>query len=265
MAWKYPKRPIKGTYVIDIDAINQNLLTVAEENSGYLNEHNFKGPGISGTGVPNQHRSEAQLVAVRDQTKTNSLAEGIGFRLHVTRADNVSPVNTDATNWTMYRPSDFYVTKAKSGFSMTREFVGSLVWISASFTLHNHHIPAQTANDENIGEKGFGFNAALELDGAIIPESLVGTGDITQEEFGNKAHASKGTGNGIKCEPRGGGGLNGARNAVVLDAVVYIPPGQHTIRVAIQSIRNSGDGLTDGYDCDTAISTCEMFALEMIR
>lgn len=268
MAWKYPKRPITGSYVIDIDPINQNFLAVAEESTGYLNEHNLKGPGLNlTTGEQQEVLAATDLMVTRT---SGQLVDDIGFRLHRTMKTNANPSDDSLatpTGWTELRASDFYVTKAVEGLSMTRTFVGGMVWICASFNLHNHQA-FDRGSTSVLGEKGFGYNLAIEVDGAIVPESLLGTGDVTQEFFGNEDFAAAGGGhiNGnIQARPRGGGGVNGARNAIVLDAVMYLAPGEHTIRVAVQSIRNSALGFGSGYTSKTYISTAELFALEMLR
>lgn len=41
MAWKYPYHLIKRDFVVDNIALDENFLSVVEETSGYLNEHNF--------------------------------------------------------------------------------------------------------------------------------------------------------------------------------------------------------------------------------
>ena len=281
MAWKYPKRPIKGSSVTDIDAINENFLAFEEENSGFLNEHNFSGPGLDTKGNPLAVDSIEQLVATRTGKDlsfgsvlgSNKLPQDAGYRLHYTKPDFArNPDNKNANNWTKYSGADFYTTKAINGFSMTREFSGGVVWICCSFTLHSHPTPAysllsndsdrQGATYKSPIEKGFGFNLALQVDGAIIPESLVGTGDVTQEFFGEeKTTSSPGDFSSLTTQSRGGGGINGARNAVTLDAVVNLAPGTHTIRLALQDIRNSNATIDEN---NVHISTVELFALEIM-
>ena len=271
MAWKYPERPIKGEYAIDIDPINQNFLDFTEEPQGYLNEHNFRGPGLTLDGSVALITDKARLTLHREIGQAN-LPKRMGCRLHVGRTEpHVDPgdiVDGLANyNWTRIDATDFYITKpGVEGLNLTRNFVGGMVWFCASFSFHNHPQPPQSASADNSGEKGFGFNLALELDGTIIPESVVGTQDLTQECFANLDQSVVGGGDpSINAKPRGGGGLAGARHAVVLDAVMFVPAGRHSIRVAVQSIGNSAAGFGDNYDCDTWISAAEIFALEMMR
>ena len=51
-------------------------------------------------------------------------------------------------------------------------------------------------------------------------------------------------------------------NSVVVDAVIQLTPGQHTIRIAVMDIRASNGDETGRA---TYVSTSELFALEMLR
>mgnify|MGYP003145641998 FL=1 len=253
MAWKYPKRPIVGSYVIDIEPINKNLLNVVEESSGFLNEHNLTGLVVSRFDLP----------------------EDISMSLKYTYHDDVSPINDQGTNWRTFPAAPFFQTKSKAGLSITGTFRGGPVWICGSFTLHCHNKPRAhfPKNDDVIGyfadtengrTKGFGYNVAIELDGAILPESLIGTGDQNTERYTDSAcdviYTDASTPLKIDWKSAGGG-INGAMNAVVVDAVIDVTPGRHTIRIAILDISGSS-----GLDPNTtAISTSELFALEMAR
>ena len=254
MAWKYPKRPINDAYVIDIEPINDNLLSVVEESSGFLNEHNLTGLVVSRADLP----------------------ENISMSLKYTYHEGASPINNTGKNWRTFSAAPFFQTKNKAGLSITGTFRGGPVWICGSFTLHCHnkpraHFPKQGSplgyfsNTENARTKGFGYNVAIELDGAILPESLIGTGDQNMERYTDSAcdviYTDASTALKINWKCAGGGGINGAMNAVVVDAVIDVTPGRHTIRIALLDI-NGAAGIDPN---TTAISTSELFALEMAR
>ena len=256
MSWKYPKFPLKDTYVIDIDPINENFLSVVEETSSYLNEHNFKS------------WNSADLLFARAD-----LPKDIGMRLIYSREEGTDPTNVDGTNWSRFTPLDFYQTKAKKGFSLNARFRGGKVWICGSFTLHTHPVPRTLyphmnsdarSNSTNGKQKGFGFNVAIEVDGAIIGESLVGSGDLTIENNVNKSVVVDDSTAPVPITffPVGGGGINGAMNSVVVDAVIDLSPGPHTIRIAIMDILASNGVAANR---PTYVSTSELFALELTR
>ena len=254
MAWKFPVQPINSSSVLDIEPINQNFLSVVSETTGYLNEHNF--------------RSIPELVIRRSSEP--KVPDDIAFRLFYTRKNNGSdPSNISGTGWTRFAPSDFYQTKAKKGFSLTGTFRGGKVWVCGSFTLHTHgkgrrlNVHNDSGTDA-ANDKGFGFNCALEVDGAIVNESLVGSGDPTNENYleGTPDVNNTPSPPEITFFKRGGGGINGANIPVVVDAVIDLTPGPHTIRIAIMDIRASNG---DTVATRTYVSTSELFALEMAR
>jgi hypothetical protein len=262
MAWKYPYHLIKSDYVVDNIAVDENFLSVVEETSGYLNEHNFKvnevTPLIQRKDAPEGY--SMKLFRSRPSSSPSPLGKTTAARSSLSIAD---------INWVQIPNTDGYETKASYGISMEFTSRGGPTWICASFNLHMHPLPRPAVLDPEASEYtsvvnpdgGFGCNCALELDGNIINESLVGSGDPTSEYYKEKAYevANPDAGEPIKIKPRGGGGINGSINSVVLDAVIDLPPGRHTIRVAIDDIRasNTGNG--------PYISNREIFALELTR
>lgn len=256
MSWKYPQFPIKNTYVIDIEPINENFLSIVSEAAGYLNEHNFKAT------------STVDLLFTR-----SNVPKDIGMRLMYSRAIGRDPFNVDGTNWNKFRPLDFYQTKSNVGLSVSARFRGGPVWICGSFTLHNHPVPRSGYPYKNVTavltatngkQKGFGYNVAIEVDGAVIGESLVGSGDLTIENHVNEAVGvnTGATPDTLTFHPSGGGGINGAMNSVVVDAVLNLTPGHHVIRIAIMDILSS-NGVAENRP--TYVSTSELFILEMAR
>jgi|MDSZ01.2.fsa_nt_gb hypothetical protein len=272
MAWKLPPQPIRSDSVLDIEPINQNFLSVVSESAGYLNEHNFRN-------TPNLvvQRKSPSFEASALNTPAPKLPEDIGFRLFYSRkAGGSDPCSRSGTGWEPISANDFYATKAKTGFSLTATFRGGKVWICGSFNIHTHgkgrRIWVEGGVDDSgifvdsdaASDKGFGFNCALEVDGAIVNESLVGSGDPTNENYLEGVPNKNTTPSPpqISFFKRGGGGINGANIPVVVDAVIDLTPGPHTIRIAIMDIRASNGDMTA---TKTYVSTSELFALEMVR
>lgn len=254
MSWKYPTSPIKTGHVIDNIAINDNFLSVTEEATGYLNEHNFD--------------ASDYIVSRAD------LQPGYALKLFYSRPDPAAAPNSNTvprgstvpSEWVRLNGASQYQTFAKKGLSLTFTSRGGPTWLCGSFTLHNHVIPRPSSTKPSdytttgllSKRKGFGFNAAIELDGIILNESLIGSGDPMNDYFDNESNT---TDDGITAFPKGGGGVQGAVNALVVDTVVDLVPGTHTIRIAVLDIRGS-----NGRDKDMpAISSRELFALELTR
>jgi len=254
MSWKYPPSPIKTGHVIDNIAVNDNFLSVIEESTGYLNEHNF---------------DAADYIVARADLEAGYALKLFYSRPNPAAAPNANAVPAGATvpaNWVRLNGASQYQTFSKAGLSLTFTSRGGPTWICGSFTLHNQVLPRPASKDADdytttgllSKRKGFGFNAAIELDGIILNESLIGSGDPMNDYFNNDSNT---TDDGITVFPKGGGGVQGAANALVVDTVIDLVPGIHTIRIAILDIRGS-----NGRDKDIpAISSRELFALELTR
>jgi hypothetical protein len=251
MAWRYPTYDLKTDYVVDISQINENFLSVVEEVSGLLNEHNFS----------------AKDSAVLSRA---NLANNAAFTLHYSTPESPVPGVRDyggKANWMLIQgKTDGWQTfstytppggSERSAEGLSLEFVatGGMTWICASFNIHCG--TGEVPEDPDF-QKGFGYLCALELDGVILNESLLGSGDLDQEEFARGA-----LNRAWKDIPLGGGGISAARLPIVLDTVVDLLPGRHVIKVAITNIR--GRMWADADSSKTWISTRELFALELIR
>ena len=281
MAWRYPLYKIDDSYVIDNTAINENFLSVAEETAGYLNEHNFKAkttPFIERTNL--KQGASMKLWYRQPGTLPASNAPYIKWADPVVGTKTAGTVDISRT--------DGFSTSTASGMTITFTSRGGPTWICASFTLANTVSRLSTFDtstpslpDDGTGNeyyplprgKGFGFNCALQLDGVILNDSLVGTGDPGNEFYEEREQEIKDDGSGggqffIKLQPQGGGGLNGAWNAVVLDTVIDLSPGQHTVKIAIQDILSSNAknyGEDNAYATKAYVTTRELFALELTR
>jgi len=266
---------IKDGYVIDNLAINKNLLSITEETSGYLNEHNFS--------------SQYRFI------NRDNLKRGATMKLAYSRplGDDQPAANRAADSGAVaLSGGSSFQTFNKPGLSLTFTSRGGPTWICASFTLANtvRATPQVAAFESYAGDvltaplpgtsygpvfplpnkQGFGFNAALQLDGAILNDSLVGSGDAGGEYYSDDASTvnTASSVHYIKTKPLGGGGVNGAFNAIVLDTVVNLPAGRHTVKVAVQDIQGSSrqsHGEDDAYVTQPVITTREIFALELTR
>lgn len=289
MAWKYPKHSLQEEYVIEIDPINENFLSVVEETSGYLNEHNLRAHPIFREDVDNVAptitrdslaNAGSMKLHVSQHNGAHSLADGT--RVEVSVLGWSGPITVKApANWVALGRKDDFQTFSQVGLGVTFTATGGAVWLCASINIHCHDLarhqittdiseflrPTATylkneygyvvpnKSDSLQSQKGYGFNVAIEVDGSIIYESLVGTGDVSNEFYGtDPADASI-------TSPQGGGGINGAMIPVVTDAIVTLTPGQHTVRVAVMDIMASNRKATS----PTFIAGRSIFALELLR
>ena len=100
----------------------------------------------------------------------------------------------------------------------------------------------------------------------IVYESLLGGGDSVAEFYNGPAgRAAKLNVNKTAhlVTPQGGGGVSAARISVAIDTIVNLPPGPHSMRIAIMNIRGrmqSGPNTKNTY-----LTMRELFAMELMR
>jgi hypothetical protein len=238
MAWRYPVHDLATDYVVDIDPINDNFLAVTEEVSGYLNEHNF--------------RADENMIT-RDE-----LSKDAAFILHHSYFGVVSITDyNNRSGWVTIRAVDTWQTFGVEGLSKTLLSSGGTLWICASLNAH------AGTGDNMDAQKGYGWLFALKLNGVILNETILGTGDAQQEWYQGAIGAEPSDAD--FTNPQGGGGLSGARLPVVIDTVVEVPPGRHLIEVAILNIRGSMQSDPIVPHTNTYVTNREIFILEMLR
>jgi hypothetical protein len=248
MAWKYPRHDIRSGFVADIDAINDNFLAVVDETSGSLNEHNF---------------DSSKTVLKRQQ-----LAKDGAFSIHVTKS-NADPSNfSTKTGWQEIQKVDDWQSFDADGATLNFIGRGSMVYVCASFQLIATDGLQSVRRESTLltDQMGFGFAVALRVDGTLIFDSLLGSGDSSSEfyrGFKNRGGDVEPTNRDGICIPQGGGGVSGARLPVTVDAVLNLPPGPHKIEIAVMNIRANMQ--SSGSDDKTYIASRELFALEMLR
>ncbi len=240
MAWRYPRYDIKSGAVIDTDGINENFIPIVSEASGALDEHNIS--------------AETPPIA------RTQLAEDAAFILHTA---SESPSVLDYLNkakWATIASTDGWQTFDDNGLSLDFVAKGGTVWICASLQL------IAGTGVARIDQKGFGYSVGLKVDGTTVFESVLGTGDSSNEFY----RGFKGRGLVVEpntdselATPQCGGGLSGARLPVTVDTILELSPGRHLIEVAVMNIRASMESSSS--DSNTYIANREIFALEMLR
>lgn len=254
MSWRYKLYNIRPEQVVTIDPINDNFVPFTDEFSSGLNEHNFPTGTIT-----------------RDH-----LAENAGLILHLSQPTNIGSQDDGygdpvAANWVSIQRRDGWQTFGQAGLKKIFTAKGGPAWLCASFNIHCGKSRTQETDGTGIyAGKGFGYLVALRLNGAILHESLLGSGDTGEDSYRQSA-VTKGaffdpdnverTPEPLRL-PQCGGGLAGARLPIVVDTVVELVPGQNTVEVAIMNIKGSMQN-HDG--TNSRIGKRELFVLEMVR
>ena len=123
MAWRYPLYMIQEGYVVDNIAINENLLSITEETSGYLNEHNFEAKDV-------------------DYITRSNLKAGAAMKLAYTQGESV------AANAPYSRvegsPPPFYPGDANFGHDWTSVRTPNVVAVASVDTYQTFEEPGLT-------------------------------------------------------------------------------------------------------------------------
>tara|TARA_R100001443_G_scaffold13374_2_gene23321 strand:+ start:14691 stop:15440 length:750 start_codon:yes stop_codon:yes gene_type:complete len=221
MAWRFPKHRVSNNSVIEIDDINENFRAVVEEGSGELNEHNWKAASWS--------------------NRLTDLSDGVGVRVAnfetiVDPTDN--PLAGGSTslrienepNWQRLGPLRT-VTTTGADFWVLASFAARLPWYRATFT---------DGTNLNTTEAAYGAMFALRVDGNVLTQSIVGSGDIQNDQMETQQYLPSPQGIGLLCfnSPA----ITSTHAAIVVEATIELAPGQHTIElVAMPPKRDLSD------------------------
>tara|TARA_R100000234_G_scaffold23217_2_gene13183 strand:- start:2283 stop:3080 length:798 start_codon:yes stop_codon:yes gene_type:complete len=265
MSWRYKLYDIEPDHVVSIEPINENFQPFVEELAGGLNEHNFK--------------ADAFTLA--------NFADDAALRLHqvygtaIPGNPLVGYTNPTAAGWAAIQATDGWQAFSDEGLRL--EFVGrgGTTYLCASFNIHCGTNATSVAGfgTPKYRQMGFGYLVALRVNGSVLHETILGSGDPSQDDFRStsfslqaaRPFANKSDFDPLAERPQGGGGLAGARLPIVVDAVVDLLPGSNLIEVVVMNIRGSMQrvqprGPLESYDSSlTYIGHRELFALEMVR
>tara|TARA_R110000796_G_scaffold147836_1_gene264672 strand:- start:650 stop:1384 length:735 start_codon:yes stop_codon:yes gene_type:complete len=244
MGWRYPKHDIQTGYAADNEALNENFHNVIDEVSGSINEHNIN------TDIPVITRAK--------------LAENAAFVLHRS-VPSLIPNPTDysgQSNWSRGKISaaEGWQTYNIDGLRMKFEATGGTTWLCASAQI------TASEGKASFFQKGYGYNVALMLDGVVVYDSLLGSGDTDTDFY--MGYQQRGSKLNIAAKndlsiPQCGGGLSAAQLPICVDAIIELSPGEHVIELAIMNIK--GRMRTSASAPATFLTGYEMFALEMLR
>jgi len=239
MSWKFPARNISNPEVVSIDDVNQNFREVIEEASGALNEHNWKANSFGDRGML---ANDAGIVVHRVAVEVNP---------------NTDP-DTTADNQFVRYDQDW---QSIVGLTHTFNTTGGLVWFLASIQGNS---PLSFTFLGNGGTGRFGVQFALELNGAVLAQSIVGGGDLSNDQITvfRKPSPPK-IGFQVVSTP----GVESMHFGVCSEAIVDVPPGKHTIRAVCCTPRASDDSDT-GVSLDNTdkwLGSRELITVQLLR
>ena len=204
MSFVFPRNNERGSWALDLEALNENFQHVVSEIQGNLGEHNWKKNSFSNTDDLEISESESPIVC------RNSYKEGSAFDVAGTSGLDVPQTSPAIRQWKV--PNSYDWTTIGDGASLgilsqsltTR---GGLLWISASFQQHGRW-DSWTATE---GTELPGVRYSICIDGTIIHETIPGCMDTGNDRLGSAI--------GVRMAP------------YLIDLVYPITPGNHLIEV----------------------------------
>lgn len=253
MSWRYHLYNIEPDQTVAIEPINENFLSVVDE-FGALDEHNF---------------------AANTLTRAK-FADDAAFRLHRAKDDTVSfpdyrsgYTNPTGMGWVAIQAIDGWQFFSEDRLSLRFTSRGGPTWICAALQLHcsTGKTWAYDSGGNRVSryrQPGFGYLVALRVNGTLLNETILGSGDLDNEDFRQAVNGlqSSDTDDIARDElryPQGGGGLSGALLPVRVDCTIDLVPGDTLVEVAIMNIKGSMQTFESPL---TYIGQCEILALE---
>jgi len=266
VSWRYKLYSIEPAQVVTIDPINENFQPFVEELTSGLNEHNLAVDAFTG------HSSSPRGAFTDDAV----------FILHLSQADAVEIglagyTSASSANWVSIAGTGTWEAFDKTGLRKSFTSRGGTTYLCASFNIHcgkNRTHDSVPTDDYPTGtpdyrQLGFGYLVALRLNGTVLNETILGSGDAGEDDFRSHrmtAHVTE-VEDYVKKDPlgrfpQGGGGLSAARLPVTVDAVVELLPGENLVEVVVLNIKSSMQTFTGQ---TTYIGQRELYVLEMVR
>lgn len=223
MSYTFPRYRPRIYYIVDFEDWNEIFMDLADELGGHLNEHNFVNGAFT--------------------SRTTSLADDVAFRVFGGTSgyytdDAESHTDTvGASTRQLYMDGQWLSLETAEVTASP----GGLLWCNAS---------VQAAN---VGGTSSGAFFAIRVDNTVIIETLTGSAEYEQDRntavYGGVGGDSSPS---VFCGHTG----------VVLDALVPVEPGEHTVEIVAMRYPNFPSApLNDLY----YVKSAELVVIEMAR
>lgn len=197
MSWGYPREKFSTSYIMDCDDFNANIAAWSHETDGNLNEHNF----AAGTALASSMDKATDGIAVKllhSKNEVDPTASGgtLGYEV------------PHSINWTPIEDCDIEFSS-----------VGESLLVVYSFQLNN---PGGT------NQSGLLF--CIELDGAPMMNSLIGTGDESND-YTNPADVPD-----QEYNFDTGPAMRASSVPLMVKGTYKLPPGRHRTRLLARNL-----------------------------
>jgi len=283
MSWKYLPRSLWKSAVVGFEDLNRGFLSFINEVQGRLNEHNWRSGAIKDQAVPSPGAQDLNFVP------TSSMELDVAYAFESTRDSFTSASYAANITWGGWRQTQ---SNYPNGWAGAWLIPNTLQWdIIGSETLPfstSALAPPAVGQTINPCERSFtltettvvlialslqgyqsfntvgamnpiqgGNSFALEVNGAVITESLYGTADSSNDPvalnndapyqpMAERMHAAP------AYDPNGIYGYS-----VCVETVLTLPPGHVTVRGLVKKLTTDGG--------DAIIGSRELIILKLMR
>ena len=229
MALFFPRDPIVASDVLELDAINSAIQDVQSEVSGELNEHNFSAFALEDAVEP----------PVPDPPSHVVMDFAIAAHHTINEDDPYGGPFRGMVKSTSWHPV--------FGAELEFDTAGGNVHIVASWQAH--HSAASNFSP--------GMMYAFEVDGNVLPDALIGSGDMGNDLISNGIDFNPFDGDGFGAWATGPGVI-AEDIGLCLELLTYMAPGRHVVRLMSRyvSVDNESGGLAFTTNLD-------MYALDL--
>lgn len=203
MSWAFPPSKFSTAYVLDQEVFNDGVLAFSTETDGNLNEQNFA----------------INTLADAMSASPSQTEDDIGMRIFQAATE----VNPHAATSSMFKIPQFTRWSVVDGSKIEFTSPGGKIFVIIDLQLH---CPL-------VADESCGTNYCIELDGAPQMNSLLGTGDISNEfiDTGLSVGAFDAEFN-YGTSPA----MRATQKKLQVKGSYTIAPGVHTVRLLVRNL-----------------------------
>lgn len=210
MAWAYAQHRFAYTWTLDSEEWNDNIVAFANEMNGNLNEQNFASDDLLLDLMEN------------DLTEFDVMARVFSEKVRVDPLGSTSAMTEVkmSTRWTAIDEGqpDPFVSR------------GGLCLIIINFQMHCSFSFTGTS----------GMNFAVEVDGHVMVDSLLGTGDQSND-FLDTAFGATVAGGEVEFDFGTSPSFRSDQEPKQVRCLVELDPGEHTVKLAVRNLFTVND------------------------
>lgn len=203
MSWAYPKHTFETGDPLDCEAMNDTIAAYASEVNGNLNQHNWQTDTLL----------DLQGLSQVEPSIGLQIYEG-GATVDPHAATSSMAVAPHRTRWSPIDGTEVEFTSR-----------GGKAFVIISFQVHQPSVVAASS----------GLNFAIELDGVVMNDTLLGTGDESNDFLDTALGATVGGGE-VTYDYGTSPSIRAAQTKCLVSGVFQLEPGEHIVRLVARNL-----------------------------